>query len=72
MNKCNSGMSHQKSGDVDSFGKQQDENSFDAASISQVRLEGAYFGGFMETAAVKPVAPEENSGDSIHPEVLQK
>ena len=47
-------------------------NSFDATSTSQVRLQGTYFGGLMETAAVKPVAPEENSGNSVHPEVLQK
>ena len=35
----------------------------DAASNSQGRLQAAYLGGLMDTAAVKPVATEEESGD---------
>ena len=35
----------------------------DAASSSLVRLQDAYFGGLMDRATGKLVAPEEESGD---------
>ena len=35
----------------------------DAASSSQARLQDAYLGGLMDTAARKPVATKEVSGD---------
>ena len=57
----------QKSEDIDSFGETENRmrinSKSDAASSSQVRLQDAYLGGLMDTAAVKPVASEEESGD---------
>ena len=57
----------QKSEDIDSFGETESRmrinSKSDAASSSQVRLQDAYLGGLMDTAAVKPVASEEESGD---------
>ena len=40
----------------------------DAASSSQVRLKDAYLGGLMDTATMKPVASEEESGDMVNSE----
>ena len=43
--------------------KMRIKSKSDAASSSQVRLQDAYLGGPMDTATVKPVATEEESGD---------